>query len=145
MSTHVLLVDNNAARSRQRRHDMASAGVQVTNAFDEQQVAEAMDSVRIDVICVDSQFVSDRGAEIGALMETRMRTVPVVLILDDAQVPGNLQSYVDVVVDREDFPTKGTQLMQDLDGGQVPFFQRWFCEWVGRASLSRRNEAVPTC
>ena len=34
MSTHVLLVDNNAARSRQRRHDMASAGVHVTSAFE---------------------------------------------------------------------------------------------------------------
>lgn len=53
MNTHVLLVDDNAARSRQRRRDMASAGLQVTSAFDEQQVAAAMKSDRVDVICCD--------------------------------------------------------------------------------------------
>lgn len=143
MGTHVLLVDNNPARSRQRRHDMISAGVRVTSAFDEQQAAEAMKSDRVDVICVDSQFLASRGPEIGPLIESRMPTIPVVLIVDDAQVPGNLQGYVDVIVDREDFPTKGTQLMQDLDHGQVLFFQRWFCEWVTRASQSRRDEALP--
>ena len=136
MGTHVLLVDNNAVRSRKRRDDMASAGVQVTSAFDEQQVAEAMKSDRVDVICVDSQFVASRGPEIGALIERRMPTIPVVLILDDALVPGNLQEYVDIVVDRDDFATKGSRLMKDLDHGQVPFFQRWFCEWVSRRSQS---------
>ena len=124
---------------------MASAGVQVTSAFDERQVAEAMESDLLDVICVDSQFVATRGAEIGALIESRLPSIPVVLILDDAQVPGNLQGYVDVVMDREDFVTKGTSLMQDLDHGQIPFFQRWFCQWVGRTSQSTRGEAVPTC
>jgi DNA-binding NtrC family response regulator len=145
MSTHVLLVDDNAARSRQRQDDMASAGVRVISAFEEQQAVEVLDSARIDVICIDSQFVTNRGAGIGALIEDRMSTIPVVLILDEAQIPGNLQEYVDVVMDREDFPVKGSQLMQDLDHGQVPFFQRWFCAWVGRASQSRRGEAVPTC
>lgn len=97
------------------------------------------------MICVDSQFVTSRGPDIGALIESQMPSIPVVLILDDALVPGNLQEYVDVVVDREDFVTKGTRLMQDLDHGQTPFFQRWFCEWVGRASQSRRGGPMPTC
>ena len=143
MGTQVLLVDNDAARSNRRRSDLASAGVEVITAFEEQQAAEAMKSDRVDIICIDSQFVTIRGPEIGALIELRTATTPVVLIVDEAQIPGQLQEHVDIIVDREDFPKMGKRLMQQLGRGQVPFFQRWFCAWVNRTSQSRHGESIP--
>ena len=115
MGTQVLLVDNDAARSNRRRNDLAAAGVEVITAFEEQQAAEAMKSDRVDVICIDSQFVTNRGPGIGALIERRLSTTPVVLIVDEAQIPGQLQKHVDIIVDREDFPRMGKRLMQQLE------------------------------
>ncbi len=145
MGTQILLVDNDAARSNRRRNDLAAAGVEVITASEEQQAAEAMKSDRVDIICIDSQFVTNRGPGIGALIELRMATTPVVLIVDDAQIPGQLQKHVDVIVDREDFPRMARGLMQQLSRGQVPFFQRWFGAWVNRAFQSRRGESFPPC
>jgi DNA-binding NtrC family response regulator len=145
MGTQVLLVDNDAARSNRRRNDLAAAGVEVISAFEEQQAAEAMKSDRVDIICIDSKFVTNRGPGIGALIERRMSTTPVVLIVDEAQIPGQLQKHADVIVDREDFPRMGKRLMQQLSRGQVPFFQRWFCAWVNRASQPNRGESIPPC
>ena len=50
-----------------------------------------MKSDRVDVICVDSQFVRSAGLRLVRSSSGRMPTIPVVLILDDAPVPGNLQ------------------------------------------------------
>jgi DNA-binding NtrC family response regulator len=145
MSTQVLLVDHDAARSDKRRKDLAAAGVEVISAFEEQQAAAALQSDHVDVICIDSQFVTNCGPGIGALIERREGPIPVVLIADEARVPGQLQMRVDVIVDREDFPRTGRHLMQQLSRGQVPFFQRWFCEWVNRDPQSRRGDAIPPC
>ncbi len=145
MGTQVLLVDNDAARSNRRRNDLADAGVEVISAFEEQQAAEAMKSDRVDVICIDSQFVTNCGSGIGALIELRMPTTPVVLIVDGPRIPSQLQKHIDIIVDREDFPKVGKRLMQQLSRGQVPFFQEWFYAWVNHASQSRRGELNPPC
>ncbi len=107
MSTQVLLVDNDARRSYKRRKDLAAAGVEVISAVEEQQAAAALKSDHVDVICIDSQFVANCGPGIGALIERRMGTIPVILIADEARIPGQLQRHVDVIVDREDFPRMG--------------------------------------
>jgi DNA-binding NtrC family response regulator len=145
MGTQILLVDNDAARSNRRRNDLAAAGVEVITASEEQQAAEAMKSDRLDIICIDSQFVRNRGPEIGALIEHRTSSIPVVLIVDEARIPGQLQKHVDIIVDREDFPRMGKRLMQQLSRGQVSFFQRWFCAWVNRASQPQGGESIPPC
>ncbi len=143
MGAQILLVDNDAARSNRRRNDLAATGVEVITASEEQQAAEAMKSDHLDVICIDSQFVTNCGPQIGALIELRTTSTPVVLIVDEARIPGQLQKHVDVIVDREDFPRMGKRLMQQLSRGQVPFFQRWFCAWVNRTSQPQGGESIP--
>jgi DNA-binding NtrC family response regulator len=145
MGTHVLLVDNNRARLNKRREDVTVAGIEVISAFDEQQAAEALKSAPVDVICIDSQFVRNCGPGIGECIERRLPGITTVLIVDDARIPPQLERYVDIVVQREDFPTIGKRLMQELACGHVPFFERWFCEWVNRASQASRYEAVSAC
>ena len=145
MGTHVLLVDNNLARSNERRDDVSVAGIEVSSAFDEQQAAEALKSDCVDVICLDSQFVTNYGEGISTLIERRMPAITTVLIVDEARIPSHLQRCVDIVVQREDFPMIGKRLMQQLARGHVPFFERWFCDWVIRASQLSRGEAIPAC
>lgn len=82
------------------------------------------------------------GSGIGALIEGLKPIVPVVLIVDEGQIPRHFQKYVDIVIDRADFEIAGTRLLQQLNSGQVTFFQRWFGDWVNRASPSRRCEAT---
>jgi len=145
MGTHVLLVDHKAARSNERQDDLVAAGVEVISAFEEHQAANALKSHRVDVVCMDSQFVMNFGSGLGALIEGLNPTAPVVLVVDDTHIPGHFQKYVDIVIDRADFDVTGPRMMQQLNRGQVTFFQRWFGEWVSRASKLRRDEAIPTC
>jgi DNA-binding NtrC family response regulator len=142
METQVLLVDDNAARCNERLDDLVAAGVEAISAFEEYQAAEALKWNRVDVVCIDSQFVMNGGSGIGVLIEGLKPIVPVVLIVDEGQIPRHFQKYVDIVIDRADFDITGTRLLQQLNRGQVTFFQRWFGDWVNRASHSRRSEAT---
>jgi DNA-binding NtrC family response regulator len=142
METQVLLVDHNAARCNERRDDLVAAGVEAISAFEEYQAAEALKCNRVDVVCIDSQFVINGGSRIGPLIEGLKPVVPVVLIVDEGHIPHHFQEYVDIVIDRADFDITGTRLLQQLHRGQVTFFQRWFGDWVNRASQSRRGEAT---
>ena len=143
METQVLLVDHNAARCNERRDDLAAAGVEAISAFEEEQAAEVLKCNRVDVVCIDSQFVMNDGSEMGALIEGLKPNVPVVLIVHEGQIPHNFQKYVDIVIDRTDFDITGTRLLQQLNSGRVTFFQRWFGDWVDRASQSGRG-VVPS-
>lgn len=77
-------------------------------------------------------------------MEGLDPAVPVVLVVDDAQIPSHFERYVDIVIERADFDITGTWLMQQLNRARVTFFERWFGDWVNRASESRRGEAIST-
>ena len=140
----VLLVDHNAARCNERRHELMAAGVGVIGASKECQAMEALKCNRVDVVCIDAQFVMNSGCGIGALIEDLKPAVPVVLIVDEGQIPRHFQKYVDIVIDRADFEITGTRLLQHLNCGQVTFFERWFGDWVNRASPSRRRDATST-
>ncbi len=145
MGTNVLLVDDNAARSDERRDDLVAAGVEVISAFEEHQAANALKSHPVDVVCIDSQFVMNCGWGVGALIDGLNPTVPVVLVVDDSHLPSHFEKYVDIMIDRAEFDLTGPRLMQQLNRGQIPFFQRWFTDWVNRASESRSGEAIPKC
>ena len=73
MEAQVLRVDHNAARCNERRHELARAGVAVISASKECQAAEALNCNRLDVICIDSQFVMSFGSGIGALVRTSFK------------------------------------------------------------------------
>jgi DNA-binding NtrC family response regulator len=145
MKTHVLLVDDNASRSAERRHYLVGAGVEVINACEVRQAIEVMQSHRVDVVCIDAQFVVNRGSEIGALVKCLKPFVPVVLIADDDRIPDHFEEHVDIVIDRADFDVTGRRLVQELNRGHVPFFRRWFDEWTDCASKSGRDETIRAC
>ena len=66
MQTYVLLIDHNAARCNERRNGLATAGVEVISAVEEAEAAEALKSNRVDVVCIDTQFVTNCESGIGA-------------------------------------------------------------------------------
>ena len=146
MKTHVLLVDDNASRSADRRHYLVGAGIEVINASEERQAIEVVQSHRVDVVCIDAQSAVNRGAGIGAFVRYLKSHVPVVLIADDGRIPGHFEEHVDIVIDRADFDLTGGRLVQELCRDHVPFFQRWFDEWASRrTSKTGGDQTIYTC
>ncbi len=144
MGTHVLLVDNNAARSADRQRFLASAGVKIIAVGDEYRAVEVINSGRVEVVCIDSEFVANRGPWLGAFIKRQMPLVSVVLIVDGDQIPGRFEKYVDIVIDRTDFAISGVGLIRELSKGHTPFFRTWFEDWMNRAAQSERAESVRT-
>jgi PleD family two-component response regulator len=122
MKAHVLLIDDNASRSAERRHYLVGAGLGVINACEERQAIEVMQSYRVDVVCIDAQFVVNRGSEVGALVKCLKPFVPVVLIADDDRLPGHSKVHVDIVIDRADFDVTGGRLVQGAKPGSRSIF-----------------------
>ena len=122
MQTYVVLIDHNAARCNARRDSLIAAGVEVISAVEEEQAAEVLKSNRVDVVCIDSQFVTNCGSGIGAIIEGLKPAVSVVMLGDEAQIPGNFEKYVDIIIDRADFDLTGPWLMQELNRAQLTFF-----------------------
>jgi DNA-binding NtrC family response regulator len=146
MKTHVLLVDDNASRSADRQHYLVGAGVEVLNASEELQAIEVVQSHRVDVVCIDAQFVVNRGSKIGAFVKRLKPCVPVILIADNDRVPGHFEEHADIVIDRADFAITGRRLLQELGRDHVPFFQQWFDEWANRrTSEPGRDETIHAC
>jgi hypothetical protein len=116
MKTHVLLVDDNASRSADRRHYLVGGGVEVINACEERRAIEVVQSHRVGVVCIDAQFVVNRGSEIGAFVKYLKPCVPVVLIADDDRIPGHLEEHVDIVIDRADFDIAGRRWSRSYAG-----------------------------
>jgi DNA-binding NtrC family response regulator len=98
MKTLVLLADDNVSRSADRRQHLVTAEVEVIIAGDECQAEEALNSCRVDVVCIDMQFVVNRGDEVGAFIKSLKPFVPVVLIADGDRVPGHFEEHVDIVL-----------------------------------------------
>lgn len=145
MKAHVLLVDDNALRSADRQHYLVGAGVEVMNASEQRHAIEVVQSHRVDVVCVDAQFVVNRGSKIGAFVKRLKPRVPVILIADNDRVPGHFEEHADIVIDRADFDVTGRRLIQELCRDHVPFFQRWFDEWASRrTSEPGRDETIHT-
>jgi DNA-binding NtrC family response regulator len=146
MKAHVLLVDDNALRSANRRHYLVGGGVEIINASEERQAIEIVQSHRVDVVCIDAQFVANRGPEIGAFVKFLKPGVSVVLIADDDRIPGPFEEHVDIVIDRADFDLTGRRLVQELCRDHIPFFQRWFDEWASRrTSRTGGDQTIYTC
>jgi len=146
MKAHVLLVDDNALRSANRRHYLVGAGLEVINASEERQAIEVVQSHRVDVVCIDAQSALNRGPGIGAFVKYLKPHVPVVLIADDGRIPGHFEEHVDIVIDGADFDITGGHLVAELYRNHVPFFWRWFDEWASRrTSQPRSDETIYTC
>ena len=145
MTTHVLMVDDNTSRCADRSRYLAGAGIEVINACDEYQAAEAMKTQRVDVVCVDSQFVLNQSHALGSFIEYLKPVVPVVLIADADFIPGHFEKHVDIVIDRADFDIAGSLLIRQFNRGRASFFQQWFEEWTNRASTFGSDETMHTC
>lgn len=139
---HVLLVDDNTSRCANRSRYLAEAGIEVISACEECQAGEAMKTRPVDVVCIDSQFVLNRGHAMGAFIERLKPLVPVVLIADSDFIPCHFEQHVDIVIDRADFDIAGTRLIRQFNGGHASFFERWFDEWTNRASTRGSDEAT---
>jgi DNA-binding NtrC family response regulator len=144
MATHVLLVDDNASRSADRQRFLAAAGVEIIIACNEYRAVELIKSSRVDIVCIDSEFVLNRGPWLGAFVRRQMPFVPVVLIADDGRIPDHFEKHVDIVIDRADFAISGRGLIRELLRGHVPFFHTWFEDWMNRAIKSERGQPVRT-
>jgi len=146
MKARVLLVDDNASRSADRRQYLGGAGIEVINASGERQATEIVQSHRVDVVCIDAQSAVNRGSGIGGFVKYLKPHVPVVLIADDGRTPSHFEEHVDIVIDRADFDITGGHLVRELYQTQVPFFWRWFDEWaIRRTSKPGGDETVYTC
>jgi DNA-binding NtrC family response regulator len=86
MTTHVLLVDDNASRSSDRQRFLAAAGVEIIIACNEHRAAEVIKSHRVDVVCIDSEFVVNRGPWLGAFIRRQLPFFPVIMIADDSRI-----------------------------------------------------------
>ena len=146
MKPQVLLVDDNASRSADRRQCLAGAGLEVINASEGCQAIEVVQSHRVDVVCIDAQSAVNRKPAIGAFVQYLRPRVPVVLIADDGRIPGHFEEHVDIVIDRADFDITGGHLVRELYRNQVPFFWRWFDEWASRRTPKPGgDETIYTC
>jgi DNA-binding NtrC family response regulator len=144
MTTHVLLVDDNVSRCAERQRFLAASGVEIITACNEYRAVEVIRSNRVDVVCIDSEFLVNRGPWLGAFIRRHMPLVSVILIADDARIPGHFEKHVDIVIDRADFAISGRELVRELLRGHAPFFHTWFEDWMNRATKSERREAVRT-
>jgi|SRR5271165_553191 hypothetical protein len=146
MKAHVLLIDDNASRSANRRQYLGGSEIEVMNASEERQAIEVVQSHRVDVVCIDAQSAVNRGPGIGAFVKYLKPHVPVVLIADDGRIPGHFGGHVDIVIERADFDLTGGRLVQELCRDHVPFFQRWFDEWASRrTSKTGGDQTIYTC
>jgi DNA-binding NtrC family response regulator len=140
MTLHVLLVDDNVSRSADRQRFLGAAGVEIITSCDEYRAAEAIKSRGVDVVCIDSEFVMNRGSWLGAFVRRQMPLVPVVLIADDDRIPDHFEKHIDIVIDRADFAISGRGLIRELLRGHVPFFRTWFEDWMNHATKAERGE-----
>jgi DNA-binding NtrC family response regulator len=144
MTTHVLLVDDNVSRSADRQRFLVTAGVEIITACDEYRAVEVIKSHGVDVICIDAEFVVNRGSWLGAFIKRQTPFVLVVLIADDDRIPDHFEKHVDIVIDRADFAISGRGLIRELLRGHVPFFHTWLEGWMNRATKSERGEPART-
>jgi len=87
METCVLLIENNAPRYNERRDGLVAAGVAVISAVEVARAAEALKSNRVDVVCINSRFVTNCESGIGAIIEGLKPAVSVVMVGDEAKFP----------------------------------------------------------
>ncbi len=132
MNANILCIDDSEVRARDRRRTLEAAGFAVTNAHDQTQAIELLNSHRVDAICVDSRSAAGIG-RVGAVVRRFRPHIRVILICGDGTVPARFQEHVDIVMDESDFNRQAPHVIDGLKDFRCPFFVEWLNDWKRRA------------
>ena len=136
MNGQILCIGGDATRWVSWGHELEANGYVVVQASDEREASTLLKTCPVDVVCIDSQIMTESGgSEIAAGLKGASQHVPVVLVQTGKHVPEHFEEHVDVVIDESTFSTVGWWLIEELREVRFPLFVEWFEAWKERSSI----------
>jgi CheY-like chemotaxis protein len=134
MNGQILCIGGDLERWANWRHELEENGYVFVQATDEREASMLLKACPVDVVCIDSQIMTESGgSEIAASLKNAAQHVPVVLVQTGNAVPQHFEERVDVVIDESTFSSVGRWLIEELRETRFPVFEEWFEAWKGRS------------
>jgi len=134
MSTQILCIDGSDGRRQRWGKEMEQDGCVVIHAADEAEAAHLLKASSVDMVCIDSGVMTERGSSaIRDSLKNAHTHVPIVLIQSSSEIPPHFEERVDVVIDEPTFSTLGPWLIEQLREIRFPLFVEWFENWKRRS------------
>ena len=135
MNGQILCIGGDLERWANWRHELEENGYVFVQATDEREASTLLKACSVDVVCIDSEIMTESGvSEIAASLKNAAQHVPVVLVQTGNDVPQPFEERVDVVIDESTFSSVGYWLIEELRETRFPVFVEWFEAWKGRSS-----------
>ena len=140
MNGKVLCIGGDLERWANWRHDLEENGYVVVQATDEREASTLLKACPVDVVCIDSQIMTDSGgSQVSADLKNASQHVPVVLVQTGNDVPEHFEEHVDVVIDESTFSSVGHWLIEELRETRLPMFAEWFEGWKERSASNGKT------
>ena len=134
MNRKILCIGGDITRWANWRHELEQNGYVFVQTTDEREASTLLKACPVDVVCIDSQIMTQSGgSEIAASLRNAAKHVPVVLVQTGNAVPQHFEEHVDVVIDESTFSSVGHWLIEELRETRFPVFVEWFEAWKGRS------------
>jgi CheY-like chemotaxis protein len=134
MNGQILCIGGDLERWANWRRELEENGYIFVQATDESEASTLLKACPVDVVCIDSQIMTESGgSEIAASLKNAAQHVPVVLVQTGNGVPQHFEERVDVVIDESTFSSVGHWLIEELRETRFPVFVEWFEAWKGRS------------
>ena len=123
MNGQILCIGGDATRWANWGHELEEDGYLVVHASDEREASALLRACPVDVVCIDSQIMTEPGSSaIAAGLKDAPQHVPVVLVQTGDTVPVRFEERVDVVIDDSTFSSMGLWLIEELREAHFPMF-----------------------
>jgi CheY-like chemotaxis protein len=134
MNGQILCIGGDLERWANWRNELEENGYVFVQATDEREASRLLKACPVDVVCIDSQIITESGgSEIAASLKNAAQDVPVVLVQTGSDVPQHFEERVDVVIDESTFSSVGHWLIEELRETRFPVFVEWFEPWKERS------------
>jgi CheY-like chemotaxis protein len=134
MNGQILCIGGDLERWANWRNELEENGYVFVQATDEREASTLLKACRVDVVCIDSQIMTESGSsEIASSLKSAAQHVPVVLVQTGNDVPQHFEERVDVVIDESTFSSVGHWLIEELRETRFPVFVEWFEPWKERS------------
>jgi DNA-binding NtrC family response regulator len=142
MNGQILCIGGSESRWRSWGQSLEDNGYVVVHAINEQEARVLLQACPVDVVCIDSQLMTEVGSsEIGAELKNTRPHVPVVLVQTGNGMPPHFEEHVDVVIDESTFRSAGHWLIEELREVKFPVFVEWLESWKQRSPNDEKDAA----
>ena len=98
----------------------------------------------VDVVCIDSQIMTESGGglEVSVDLKNASQHVPFVLVQTGNDAAEHFEEHVNVVIDESMSSSVGHWLIEELRETRLPMFAEWFEAWKERSGSNGKREST---